>query len=349
MGTNKCGRRAQLLESEKRFQALMEHSVGAIGLLDANGTLIYDSPAAPGLLGYETGELIGEDAFKLVHADDLPKVQALFMELVTTPGARLDNITFRLRHKNGQWSWMEATATNLLADPAVKAIVLNYHDITTRVHAEEALRESEERFRQVWEITSDAMALSDSEGIVLNANQAYLELYGYKAEQVIGQSFAIIFPPEQRERAVEKYKIIFAGDTIPAPIEFTVQRADGEERVIDARVAFLTKAGQRIALLSTIRDITQRVRAEEALSESHRHLEALLTEQRETHAKVVAQERLAAIGQLAAGIAHDFNNVMAVIILYSEMVEQSLSPSDNAIWQRLQARPAMQVTLSSKS
>jgi PAS domain-containing protein len=92
-------------------------------------------------------------------------------------------------------------------------------DITARKRAEQALRVSEERFSQVWEATSDAMALSDSEGIVIAANPAYYNLYGYTPEQVIGKSFAVIFPAEFQEQALEQYKITFASEAIPASFE----------------------------------------------------------------------------------------------------------------------------------
>ncbi|HEX2280721.1 MAG TPA: PAS domain S-box protein [Thermomicrobiales bacterium] len=68
---------------------------------------------------------------------------------------------------------------------------------------ESALRESEERFRAVWEATSEAMALSDPDGTVMAVNPAYCALYGLLPEQVVGHNFAIIFPEETRAPAVE--------------------------------------------------------------------------------------------------------------------------------------------------
>jgi PAS domain S-box-containing protein len=129
--------------------------------------------------------------------------------------------------------------------------------------AEDGLFESEALFRQVWEITADAMALSNAEGIVLAANPAYLSLYGYTPEQVIGQSFAIIFPEEVREWAIEQYKIVFNSESSPASFESVIRRADGMERIVESSATFLTVDGQRTAMLSTIRDITARRQAEE--------------------------------------------------------------------------------------
>ncbi|HZY43305.1 MAG TPA: PAS domain S-box protein, partial [Anaerolineae bacterium] len=124
-----------LLESEKRFRALIESSSDAITLLGATGKVIYDSPSAPGMLGYGPEDWIGRDVFALIHPEDLPRIQGLFEHLRQTAGARV-NFTLRTRHKSGSWLWLEMVATNLLAEPGVNAIVLNYRDVTERKRAE---------------------------------------------------------------------------------------------------------------------------------------------------------------------------------------------------------------------
>ena len=127
---------------------------------------------------------------------------------------------------------------------------------------ESALRDSEERFRAVWEATSEAMALSDPDGVVLAVNPAYCALYGLIPEQVVGQSFAIIFPEEARAAAVEQYHAVFADPDPPPSYESRVQHADGSERFVEARADFIVRDGERVAMISAIRDITERKRAE---------------------------------------------------------------------------------------
>jgi PAS domain S-box-containing protein len=101
------------------------------------------------------------------------------------------------------------------------------------------------------------MALSDAAGIVQAANPAYIRLYGYTADEVIGHSFAIVFPPEQREWAMVQYQAIFHTSS-PVPIyETTIQRKDGTERLVEARIMFITTNGIRTGMLSIIRDITE--------------------------------------------------------------------------------------------
>src|SRR4029450_8129181 len=86
-------------------------------------------------------------------------------------------------------------------------------------------------YQAVWEHTADAMALSDAEGIVLAANPAYYQLYGYTPDLVLGNSFAIIFPEDQRAWAVEQYTALYQSRKDIPVYETTIRRADGSERI----------------------------------------------------------------------------------------------------------------------
>src|ERR687897_2741252 len=150
----------------------------------------------------------------------------------------------------------ESLTTVDRADASQPAIASERHAI------ESALRESEERFRAVWKATSEAMALSDPDGTVIAVNPAYCALYGLTPEQAVGQSFAIIFPEEARAAAVEQYHAVFADPDPPPSYESRVQHADGGERFVEARADFIVRDGERVAMISAIRDITERKRAE---------------------------------------------------------------------------------------
>lgn len=131
--------------------------------------------------------------------------------------------------------------------------------------AREALQESGWDFSAVWEYASDAIALSTADATVFAANPAYFRLYGYPPEDIIGQNFSIIFPPEQRQSARQLYDYIFKSPTISPSFETTIVRADGTERFVEASYNFITDNGTRVAMISIIRDITERKKTEEAL------------------------------------------------------------------------------------
>ncbi len=140
---------------------------------------------------------------------------------------------------------------------------------------DELLRESEERFRAVWEATSEAIALSAPDGVVLAVNPAYCTLYGYSMEELVGRHFAIIYPESARADAAEQYRAIFADPLPPTSFEARVQRADGSERVVEARADFIVRDGERVAMVSTLRDITDRYLAEAALGTNEARYRAL--------------------------------------------------------------------------
>lgn len=120
----------------------------------------------------------------------------------------------------------------------------------------------------VWQTSADALALSDSQGTVVAANPAYLHLYGYTEDEVVGENFAIIFPEEYRAIAIAQYRQIFSSPHTPVPFESVIRCKDGSERVVESRAEFIEQDGQRVAMLSSIRDVTERVRQGEALRRS---------------------------------------------------------------------------------
>ena len=131
--------------------------------------------------------------------------------------------------------------------------------------AEEKLHENEERLRQVWDVTSDAMCLSDADGIVLAANPSCFQMYGYPTEQVIGNRYEIIFPNSEQGEVLKQYRSIFHSEVLPPSFESKIRRADGAERFVETHISFITNNGKRTAMLSTIRDITERKQAEAEL------------------------------------------------------------------------------------
>lgn len=133
-----------LQNSEKRFRALIENSSDGITLLGANGTLVYASDSTQHVLGYSSEEIVGRDPMHLIHPDDQVNIRDFLRELIGTPGG-VATSEYRVRHKDGSWRWIESTINNLLAEPAVQALVFNYRDVTERKRAEEETQQHIDR------------------------------------------------------------------------------------------------------------------------------------------------------------------------------------------------------------
>jgi PAS domain S-box-containing protein len=118
-----------------RLRALLAHSLEVINLMDASGRIIHRSSAMVRPLGYEDG-LMGKNALEIIHPNDRERVARLLGEIVCRLGAAASDV-FRVLHADGSYRWLAATATNLLAEPSVQAIVLAYRDVTEQKRAEE--------------------------------------------------------------------------------------------------------------------------------------------------------------------------------------------------------------------
>jgi PAS domain S-box-containing protein len=124
------------VSSKKLLRGLTLYSADIISLLDAEGHLLYNSPATELISGYSPEELANIDTFELMHPEDRDEVRRVFGKVLAEPGSAY-SVKYRYRTKDGRWVWMEAVASNQLDNPAVRGIVANSRDITERVHAEE--------------------------------------------------------------------------------------------------------------------------------------------------------------------------------------------------------------------
>jgi PAS domain S-box-containing protein len=132
-----------ILNSEKRFRTLIENNKEGIALSNKDRQYIYVSPSVKNILGYESEELIGVRAVDLYHPDDQESMRELIVSLMKKGIPYASNLV-RVRHKNGEWRWIELTVANQLDDPAVNAIVTNFRDVTERKKAKEELEQLNE-------------------------------------------------------------------------------------------------------------------------------------------------------------------------------------------------------------
>ncbi|HXH40859.1 MAG TPA: diguanylate cyclase, partial [Thermoanaerobaculia bacterium] len=129
---------AELEKREQRFRALVEKSWSGVALLDSHLAFSYSGASTERLLGYVEDELIGTSFLAYVHPRERETMREM-MSSLATGASQESQAELRFRHRNGMWIWLEAFAQNMLHDPSVGAIVLNYRDVTQRKATEKQL------------------------------------------------------------------------------------------------------------------------------------------------------------------------------------------------------------------
>jgi PAS domain S-box-containing protein len=248
------------------FHALIQNASDLITILGADGTVLYESPSVSSILGYDLDELIGRNAFELVHPEDLDKARNAFAELVGNPRLAL-SADFRCLHKDGSWRVLSATGSNQLANPSICGIVVNSRDVTERRKIEEKLRQSEERFRKVFYTSPDAINMTRlSDGMSFRINEGFTRILGYAESEVVGRTtleLNLFANPEDRQRLVESIQ----RDGEVKNFEFSFRRKNetiGQGVMSASSVDF---EGVEY-LIGVTRDVTERRKIEEELRQS---------------------------------------------------------------------------------
>lgn len=273
---------AELKEREERFRSVMEISPDIISIIGADGSLDYNSPAARSIHGYTDEELAGRNTFELIHPDDRERVGAAVTALMNDP-TRPVNVQYRYLNKDGSYIWMEATSSNQLANPHVKGLITISRNISERKALELALVDSEERYRRLFEVESDAVFLvSRTSGRFIDANRAASEMYGYSREELLGMIFTdISAEPDISRLFVETHQT-------HAPLRLH-RRKDGSIFPVEISGSYFDVQGDSIHV-AAIRDISEQVKSEQFRKESMDFLEQQVKER--TDSLIAANDRL---------------------------------------------------------
>jgi PAS domain S-box-containing protein len=265
--------------SDQRFRALIEHSSDAIALLTPEGTVTYASPSTERVAGYTAEEMVGMKGFTLLHPDDLQDVRQQLATLLDQPGHFI-TVEGRFHHADGSWRWMEATLTNLLAEPAVGALVCNYRDITPKKQGLELRRQGEERYRLLVEQAAVGIFVTDLQGHFVEVNEVGYQLSGYSREELLTRHIRDLVPEEGQVG-------------LPAALErlraWGVEHSQWRMKRKDGSLLPVSTTANRLStghLLVTLRDNSDRIQAEQARQQLLAYEQAARAEAETTRARL---------------------------------------------------------------
>lgn len=289
---------AALRESELRYRHLTENATDMISLHDAEGCFKFLSPACQRLLGYEPAELMGGRLQDLAHPEDRAAVVDGVHRLREASESELTRTTFRARHKDGQYVWLESTSRN-----DGHEIIVVSRDISGRLNAEQRLRLIQTAVDQVQEavIITDTQLHRPGPNIVY-VNPAFTAMTGYQPEEVYGKSPRILQGPQTEKTMLDRMRRgLSRGE--PVDGQAVNYRKDGSTYVVEWNINPLRDVdGNIVNWVAIQRDITARFEQEE-LKRMHREELAHVT-------------RLSTMGEMASGLAHEINQPLTAISNY---------------------------------
>lgn len=310
-----------LRESELRYRNTFEKVAVGISHTTLDGRFLRINDRFCEITGYSREALLARSFQDITYPGDLPLDEHLAETLLAGKQETYQREKRYLR-PDGSLVWVGLTAS-LLRDEngAPTHFISVIEDITARKQAEEALARERILLRTLIDNLPDAVYVKDLQLRKVLANRADITNMGLTDEaSALGKTDFDIFPSEvAAEFAEDDEEVIRTG----APLfdrEERLVRPSGEARwLLTSKLPLRDDQGEVIGIIGIGHDITKRRHDEEALRESNRQLLEALAELQDTQKRMIQQERLAAVGQLAAGIAHDFNNILAVIVLYAQM------------------------------
>ena len=269
-------RTAELQHSQKRFQALIENAPDGIALLGLDGKLRQVTPSTEQILGYSMEDAQGQDPALLTHPDDLTGLLEILNDLIQNPG-KVVRAEYRFRHKDGSWRWLESTISNLIQEPGLEAIVFNYRDVTERKQAEEALAESEEKFKYIFDHSVVGKSITHIDG-TLEVNQAFCDMLGYSREELLGTKWQEITHPEDIELSNRVVELLVCGEK--ESVRFTKRYLHKTGSAVWGDISLSLRRGPEgkpLYFMTSVVDITERKLAENQLAESLEFTERILT------------------------------------------------------------------------
>jgi len=282
-------RTVELLESEMRLRGIFEFTKDAMFIEKPTGEILDVNKATCGMLGYTKEELTTKRVGDVVPPEVAATLAKTIQEKTVQEGVYIETEDMR---KDGRLVPVEVSCTlvNIKGEERVIAIL---RDISERKRAEDALRESEERFRKIFNNTKDAIFIVNPDGSFADINEAACAMLGYTKEELLGKTVNDIVSPRQAEKLPESFIIKMAEEGLYFESENI--RKDGTRIAVEVGNSMVEIGGEK-KILAIFRDITERKKAEKELQNYRNHLERMVNKRTEELARI-NQDLLAEIAK----------------------------------------------------
>lgn len=253
--------------TEMRFRAMIENSTDITVVINGEGKIIYGSPSIEKNFGITPGEFTGLSFYEFIHPEDMADLAEKFMDLLLHPGKQI-SVQARAKTRDGRQIYTEGFVTNLLHTEGINGIVCNFRDITERVKASEAKRDSEVKFRRLIENSSDIILMADAQGNFLYGSPSVEKYLGYKEADYLNKLCMMFVHPDSIDYATR-----LLADVVKYPgklftIYLSLKHKNGTEIPVEGLASNMLDVPGVNALVANFRDISERKKAERIIKES---------------------------------------------------------------------------------
>lgn len=296
-----------LKQNEEQYRLIVENQTDLVVKVAPEGRFLFVSPSYCRMFGKTQEELLGAPFLPLVHEADREATTSAMAALCQPPYTAY--VEQRAMTVSG-WRWLAWVDTAVLdEDGKVAAIIGVGRDINDKKLAETALRESEQRFRALFDQAAEMIWFCDIEGRITEANPVACDKLGYGPHELKGMDIRDIAPTIDKKSCLKDLR---QGSS--AVFESTFRRKDGHPFPVDVSLNPIHFMGERY-VLSMARDISKRKAADQ--------------EKLEMMEKLNRSRKMEAMGLMAGGVAHDLNNLLSSVISYPELMLMNPALPDN--------------------
>jgi PAS domain S-box-containing protein len=281
---------AALRKSEERFRLMVQNAHEGI-FIAAGGMFRFLNPRIVEIIGHPLEELLSRPFTEFIHPDDRAMVLQRHYKRIQG-----ENITsrypFRMVDRSGNEKWVEidSALTSWEGTPAALGFMA---DISERKLTEEALRQSEEKYRTIIENIEEGYYEVDLTGTHLFANNSLCEILGYSHEELIGKNYHLYTEKKNHDSTYQIFHEVYKTGTPARASDWTIVRKEGSKRFVEVSAStILNSDGQGIGFRGIMRDVTERKLIEEELKKHRLHLKLMVAERTVELRKANKQLRL---------------------------------------------------------
>jgi two-component system cell cycle sensor histidine kinase/response regulator CckA len=294
-----------LRESEAQKNAILDASLDKIRLSGPDMRIIWANQTHATKPNRAPEHIVGKACYEVFFGRNSPCPECPSQSALKSGKIEHTVLTRPLLGNMNQKKFLDAYAVPIEDESGHIVNLLQVtRDITEQRQAQEALKESEEKYRLLVENANDAIFIVQDD-VVKFPNPKAEEMIGYCSDELARISFANFIHPEDRDVVLERYNRQLKGEKLPGTYAFRIIQRTGEELWVQLNPMLINWEG-RPATLNFIRDITQ---------------------QKKLEVQLMQAQKMEAIGTLAGGIAHDFNNLLMGILGYTSLMLMDLDPS----------------------